>query len=140
MEEVRARQFDVQEVIDLAGEAIQHLYHAKEGLHSARDWGIADVFCGGVIITTLKQQKINDARVEIAYADEALRILQSRIQDQFEVRNISFEMSRLATLADYIFDNPITDLYIQNQINEASNQVDEVIQHTEELIRRVYDL
>ena len=140
MEEVRARQFDVQEVIDLAGEAIQHLYHAKEGLHSARDWGIADVFCGGVIITTIKQQKMYDARVEIAYADEALRILQSRLRNQMEVRNIQFEMSRLANIADYIFDNPITDLYIQKEITDARSQVDEVIQHTEELIRRVYTL
>ena len=81
-----------------------------------------------------------DARVEIAYADEALRILQSRLRNQMEVRNIQFEMSRLANIADYIFDNPITDLYIQKEITDARSQVDEVIQHTEELIRRVYTL
>lgn len=131
---------DIEYAVDLVNEATAHLYRAREVLNAARSWGIVDIVGGGIAITAIKHQRINDAKVEIVYANEALRQLQMVWTKPLNLEAITLEIGQLATIADFIFDNPLTDIYVQNQILVAKDQVERVIYQTEQLIDSIYSV
>ena len=114
--------------------ALNNLRACKLNLDSARAWGIVDICGGGIFVTMMKQTKLEEA---INLLRTAMRHLQSfrRENDHTDYVHQDFlRLGEFAISADYLLDNPITDIYVQSRINDLRKRVDEAIISMEYLL------
>ena len=71
MNEMEAR--EIRQAIDAADNALDHLRSARRYLDSAGNWGLLDMFGGGLISGFMKHSKMSDAEREIDDARYALQ-------------------------------------------------------------------
>ena len=117
------------DVINAGNNALMHLRAAKRDLDSAVGWGIIDVFCGGIFVTTIKQTKMEDANEHIR---KAMRNLQRFRSNNVDYVNMDYmRLSDAAIAFDFILDNPIVDLYVQSKIESLRCRVIEAIRRLE---------
>lgn len=129
MNEVERR--EIQEAIDAADDAIQHLYSARKYLNSAGNWGLVDIFGGGLISGLFKHGKMASAENEIGEAKRALQRFSRELQD---VRGYSsIHINDFLTFADFFFDGIIADVIVQSKISEAKRQCDEGIRQVADI-------
>jgi len=64
---------EVAEAVNAANDALYYLSNAEEVLNKARNWGIADIMGGGMIITAVKRQKMREAQNELRKAKNAMQ-------------------------------------------------------------------
>ena len=65
-----SQRIEIEEAIAAADEALYHLNIAKKNLKSAGNWGLYDMFGGGVISGLIKHGKMESAEEEIELANE----------------------------------------------------------------------
>ena len=114
--------------------ALNNLKAAKADLDCARGWGIIDICGGGLFVTMIKQTKMEEATEHLK---TSMRYLQSYRRDNDSTDYVHQDYLRLgefATSADYLLDNPITDIYVQARINSLRKRVDEAIVNMEFLL------
>ncbi len=129
MNEVERR--EIQEAIDAADDAIQHLYSARKYLNSAGNWGLVDIFGGGLISGLFKHGKMASAENEIGEAKRALQRFSRELQDVSGYSSI--HISDFLTFADFFFDGIIADVIVQSKISEAKRQCDEGIRQVADI-------
>ena len=131
--------FQPYDLIRTADRALEHLYNADSLLSSARNWGLADIFGGAIFITLAKRKKMDQAQEEMnaarKYINQLLRDLDVSSRNQY----FNFEFEGPSLFFDYIGD-VISDLYVQNKIEKARNQVLETIDKVEAIRKRLYEL
>ncbi|MCR4787564.1 MAG: hypothetical protein K5888_03165 [Lachnospiraceae bacterium] len=120
-----AERREIQEAIDAADEALYHLYSARKYLNSAGNWGLLDIFGGGLISGLIKHGKMSDAENEIEKAKYALQKFSKELRDISGYSSIHID--DFLTIADFIFDGVLTDFWVQSKINKAKDQCDEAI-------------
>lgn len=119
----------------LAGEAaLLSLKKAKENLNSARNWGIYDLVGGGFFSSLVKHSKMNDANQYILDAKNKLDKFARELKDVESIRHINLDTSDLVGFSDVFFDNILADVLMQDRINKARNQIDEIIYKVEGII------
>ena len=114
--------------------ALNNLKAAKADLDCARGWGIVDIVGGGLLVTMIKQTKMEQAQEHL---QATMRYLQKYRGDNDYTDYIHqdyLRMGEFATYTDYILDNPITDIYVQARINSLRKRVDEAIVNMEFLL------
>jgi len=107
--------------------ALNDLKTAKAELECARRWGIVDICGGGILVTMLKQSKMEDA---VGHIRMAMRHLQKfrRENDLTDYVHQDFlQLGEFAASSDYLLDNPISDIYVQAKINSLRIRVTEAI-------------
>lgn len=129
MNEVERR--EIQEAIDAADDAIQHLYSARKYLNSAGNWGLVDIFGGGLISGLFKHGKMASAENEIGEAKRALQRFSRELQDVSGYSSI--HINDFLTFADFFFDGIIADVIVQSKISEAKRQCDEGIRQVADI-------
>ena len=72
---------EVAEAVNAANDALYYLTNADEMLSKARNWGIADIMGGGIIITAIKRQRMQEASREIDKAKRSLSVLKKELGD-----------------------------------------------------------
>lgn len=110
-----------------ARKALNNLKACKTNLDSARAWGVVDILGGGIFVTMIKQNKMEEA---IGHLQMAMRHLQyfRRENDLTDYVHQDFlRLGEFATSSDYLLDNPITDIYVQTRINGLRKRVEEAI-------------
>ena len=117
------------DVINAGNNALMHLRAAKRDLDSAVGWGIIDVLCGGIFVTTIKQTKMEDANEHIRKAMRSLQRFRSNNVDY--VNKDYLRLGDAAIAFDFILDNPIVDLYVQTKIESLRCRVIEAIRRLE---------
>ena len=122
---------EIDEAVNAANDALYYLGNAEEKLKSARNWGIADILGGKMIISAVKQSKIQDAEEEVDNACRALKKLNKELGDVGEFYEIDSNISGLLSAIDVFMDNPITDLMAQSRINDTLNKVKHAIAQVE---------
>ena len=133
MNEVERR--EIQEAIDAADVAIQHLYSARKYLNSAGNWGLVDIFGGGLISGMLKHGKMASAENEIEEARRALQRFSRELQDVSGYSSIHID--DFLKFADFFFDGFIADMMVQSKIRKAQDQIDDAINRVETLLCRL---
>lgn len=131
---------EVAEAVNAANDALYHLYNADEVLAKARNWGIADIMGGGMIITAIKRKRMREAQDEISKAQRSLKVLNRELLDLDGYFQVSTEMDDFLGVADYLFDNFMTDMLSQSRINSARNQVQDAIAQVEGILDALSDL
>ncbi|MDM8300656.1 hypothetical protein [Collinsella tanakaei] len=127
------RQREIEEAVQAADEALEHLYRARDLLHSARNWGAFDIFAGGFISSLVKRGKMSDAQDELDDARGALARLSRELRDIDGIGGLDLAGGGLSFAADVFFDNAFFDLYVQGQIDDARYHVNRAIKQVEDV-------
>ena len=122
------------EAINAANDALYYLGRADEILNKARNWGIADIMGGGMLITAVKRQRMREASEEINRARSALSQLNDELLDLNQYFTLDIGLDDFLSAADYIFDNFFTDMMSQSRINTARSQVQDAIAQVEGIL------
>ena len=124
-----------QEAIDAGERALDSLYGVRKELESAGNWGLLDMFGGGMFTTFVKHSKMNDAQRYMERAKRDLAAFSRELADVSETLNIN--SGDFLTFADYFFDGFVADMMVQSRIRDAQRQVDDAIYRMESILSRL---
>ena len=124
-----------QEAIDAGERALDSLYGVRKELESAGNWGLLDMFGGGMFTTFVKHSKMNDAQRYMERAKRDLAAFSRELSDVSETLNIN--SGDFLTFADYFFDGFLADMMVQSRIHDAQRQVDDAIYRVESILSRL---
>lgn len=124
-----------QEAIDAGERALDSLYGVRKELESAGNWGLLDMFGGGMFTTFVKHSKMNDAQRYMERAKRDLAAFSRELADVSETLNIN--TSDFLSFADYFFDGFLADMMVQSRIHDAQRQVDDAIYRVESILSRL---
>ena len=124
-----------QEAIDAGERALDSLYGVRKELESAGNWGLLDMFGGGMFTTFVKHSKMNDAQRYMERAKLDLAAFSRELADVSETLNIN--TGDFLSFADYFFDGFLADMMVQSRIHDAQRQVDDAIYRVESILSRL---
>ena len=124
-----------QEAIDAGERALDSLYGVRKELESAGNWGLLDMFGGGMFTTFVKHSKMNDAQRYMERAKRDLAAFSRELADVSETLNIN--SGDFLTFVDYFFDGFVADMMVQSRIRDAQRQVDDAIYRVESILSRL---
>ena len=103
-----------------AGErALTSLKTAQNQLNGARNWGLFDMFGGGMLSSMIKHSKINDASRYMENAKRDLQVFQRELRDVNIPLDLRMEVGSFLSFADFFFDGFVADYLVQSKISEA---------------------
>ena len=118
---------EVREAVAAGERALGSLRNAQKCLDGAKNWGIVDMLGGGLVSSLVKRSKMDEAKAD-------LRKFQKELRDVSVSMDLRMEIGSFLSFADVFFDNLFVDVMVQSKINEARDQVDEVIARVESLL------
>lgn len=130
-------QKECREALDAGNRALNSLKNAKACLDSARNWGIFDMLGGGLLSSLVKRSKISDAQSLMDRARNDLRSFSRELDDVQMSGQLDVEINDFIGFADLLWDNFLVDWMMQDRINNARSQVDEVIRRVEQIVGRL---
>ena len=131
---------EVMEAIQAGERALESLKRAGNELNSARNWGIVDMFGGGLVTDIFKHSKMNRA---VQYMEEArrdLRIFQRELKDVHVPMEFRMEVGSFLSFADFFFDGIVADYLVQSKIAEARAQVEDAQSRVQYLLTDLGEL
>ena len=131
---------EICEAIDAADRALIYLDRASHSLNKAGNWGLVDLFGGGLLTTMFKHSHMNDAQRELEQARQAVRRFSRELQDVHQVINIDLNTGDFLSFADYFFDGFVADWMVQSRINDAKRQVADAIRQVERIRDRLHGM
>jgi len=132
-------QKEKREAVDAGYRALDSLRAARENLDSAKNWGLWDMFGGGLISTMLKQSKMDSSKQNMERAKYDLHRFSQELRDVSISYDLDIEMGDFLSFADWFFDGFFVDWMVQDRINKAREQVSEAIRQVEDILRRLND-
>ncbi|MCR5755564.1 MAG: hypothetical protein K6G30_12235 [Acetatifactor sp.] len=120
---------EIREAIEAADNALEHLRSARRYLDSASNWGLLDLFGGGLISGFMKHSKMSDAEHELDNARYALQRFSKELRDVSGYSSI--HIGDFLTFADFFFDGFVADILVQSKISDGKRQCDEAIRRVE---------
>lgn len=138
-------QREIDEALDAADLAIAHLDSAITALRSAGGLGGLDLLGGGLLVSMAKHGRLDEAQRRLTDAQHALHIFYRELGDVVGgvAQDPDSAIGPLAQTLDVLFDNFLTDLFVQSRIDRtlqatraAREQVDEA---RKELLRLAAD-
>ncbi|MCC8046641.1 MAG: hypothetical protein LIP12_14330 [Clostridiales bacterium] len=115
---------EIREAITAANRALDSLENAQHELKGAKNWGLLDLFGGGMVTTMLKHGRMDKAQRQIEDAKYYLQVLKKELRDIDIPMNINVEVGSFLSFADLFFDGMVADWLVQSRINDAIRQVD----------------
>ncbi len=137
---VSAELKETEEALAAATSALEALGRVDSLLSSASSWSTYDTFFGGgVISSSIKHSRLDEAARAANAADHALTKLRSELAD---VQGGAAVMPGLAIgeftrFADVWFDNIFSDLSVRGRIKDAQANVEELIRKVRQLHARL---
>ena len=132
-------QKEKREAVDAGYRALDSLRAARENLDSAKNWGLWDMFGGGLISTMLKQSKMDSSKQNMERAKYDLHRFSQELRDVSISYDLDIEMGDFLSFADWFFDGFFVDWMVQDRVNKAREQVSEAIRQVEDILRRLND-
>ena len=116
---------EIQEAIEAADVALDHLERAKRCLSSASGWGLFDTLGGGFISGLIKHSKMSDAENEIDKAKRALEKFSKELRDVDGYSSV--HINGFLTFGDLFCDGFLMDVIVQSQIGKAKRECENAI-------------
>lgn len=120
--------------IDKGEKAKACLEEALDALNSASNWGILDIFRGGMFTTFVKHSRIDRARDYIYQSREYLWEFKRELSGG---EYINIDIGSFLTFADFFWDGLFADILVQSRINDAKRQVSSVIADLDRVLSRL---
>lgn len=118
---------ELKEAIDAGERALNSLKCAKSRMDSAKNWGLFDMFGGGMLSSMVKHSQMRNATSYMEDAKRDLQIFQRELQDINVSMNLKIEVGSFLTFADFFFDGIFADYLVQCKIEEAREQINDAI-------------
>ena len=129
---------EIREAIQAGEAALSSLKNAREKLDSAKNWGIFDIVGGGFVSSLIKHSRMDDGQEYMEEAKQNLRRFEKELQDvslsDSFARSSSIDISSFVRFADSFFDNMILDFYVQSQIRQTLDAVENAIRQVEDIL------
>lgn len=119
---------EIREAITAGERALFSLKKAEEKLISASNWGLWDIFGGGLISGIAKHSKMNEASSYMEEAKRNLFVFQKELRDVNGTYDLRLDIGGFLSFADFFFDGVIADYLVQRKINDVKVQVHDAIQ------------
>ncbi len=130
---------ELREAIQAGREVLYHLDGVSKALNSASNWGLWDMFGGGLFVTWAKHSRLNDAKQQIRKAQDACRTFARELRDVQMHLDINLEMDGFLKFADYFFDGFLADIMVQSRINSMRDDVNRQRAYIESTLWRLED-
>lgn len=127
----------MKEAMDAGERALATLKSAQEKLNSASNWGVFDMFGGGLFSTIMKRSKMTDAQNLMETAKMDLKLFQKELKDVNVPLDLRIEVGSFLSFADFFFDGFVADYLVQSKISEAKEQVSDAIFRVEQILREL---
>ena len=128
---------EIQEAIQAGMAAHRALEEMQRDLDGAENWGVWDMMGGGIMSTFAKHGCLDDAQDAAYEARRALSRFRTELADVSSDQVPDVELGDFSVFADYFFDGLFADLFVQNHIREAQEQVRAVTARVERLVSRL---
>ncbi|MCQ2507627.1 MAG: hypothetical protein MJ097_02420 [Dorea sp.] len=125
------------EAVDAGERALESLYAARKELNSARNWGLFDLFGGGMISSLIKHSKMENAQACLERAKRDLCKFSKELRDVNTYEGIDIQTGDFLTFADFFFDGFVADFLVQSKINKARTQIDDAIVRIEDILNQL---
>jgi len=118
---LQERRKELLESMAAGDEAVRTMEEVREALRSAGAWGTWDIMAGGLIATSMKHGRLNEARRAAGRARRTIARFEAELADvQGPLReSLEVEVGEFLTFADYFFDGLIADLSVQSKISRT---------------------
>lgn len=130
-------QREIDEAIRAGQQARDSLLKAKDCLKSAGNWGLLDMFGGGLFTTFVKRTRMNDAEQLVQQARSDLKRFGKELADVESIADFHVETGNFLTFADYFLDSFLMDWLVQSKIRDAQKQVDDAIEKVEYILQQL---
>ena len=131
---------EIDEAIRAGQRARDSLLKAKDCLKSAGNWGLLDMFGGGMFITFVKRSRMKDAEQMVQQARNDLKQFRKELTDVDSIAEFHVETGGFLTFADYFLDSFLMDWLVQSKIQDAKRQVEDAIERVEKILRQLEGL
>ena len=128
---------EMKEALDAGERALSSLRKAQEKLNSAGNWGLFDMFGGGLFSTIMKRSKMDDAQQLMEAAKSDLKRFQRELKDVNLSLDLRMEVGSFLSFADFFFDGFVADYLVQSKISEAKEQVSDAIVRVEQILNEL---
>lgn len=125
---------EMKEAMDAGERALSSLRSAQEKLNSAGNWGLFDMFGGGLFSTMIKRSKMDDAQNLMEAAKTDLKRFQKELKDVNIPLDLRMEVGSFLSFADFFFDGFVADYLVQTKISDAKDQVSDAIIRVEQIL------
>lgn len=127
----------MKEALNAGERALSSLRKAQEKLNSAGNWGLFDMFGGGLFSTIMKRSKMDDAQQLMEAAKTDLKRFQRELKDVNIPLDLRMEVGSFLSFADFFFDGFVADYLVQSKISEAKEQVSDAIVRVEQILNEL---
>lgn len=128
---------EMKEAMEAGERALSTLRYAQEKLNSAGNWGIFDMFGGGLFSTIMKRSKMDEAQNLMESAKMDLQRFQKELRDVHIPFDLKMEVSSFLSFADFFFDGFVADYLVQSKISDAKTQVADAIYKVEQILNEL---
>lgn len=128
---------EMEGALDAGERALSSLRTAQEKLNSAGNWGLFDMFGGGLFSTIMKRSKMDDAQQLMEAAKTDLKRFQRELKDVNIPLDLRMEVGSFLSFADFFFDGFVADYLVQSKISEAKEQVSDAIIRVEQILNEL---
>ena len=128
---------EMKEAIDAGERALRSLRNAQEKLNSAGNWGLFDMFGGGLFSTMMKRSKMDNATRLMEDAKRDLKQFQRELRDVNVPLDLKMEVGSFLSFADFFFDGFVADYLVQSKISDAKEQVSDAIIRVEQILNEL---
>lgn len=116
---------------------VSALARAEDKLGSAANWGTYDMLGGGIISTSIKHSRIDEAKDAIYEARHLLNRLMAELKDVDHASDLTIDISGMEKFADYFFDGLLTDWIVQGKIKASHERVKQQLDQANKLHRQL---
>ncbi len=131
---------EIEEAFNAGTDVLESLDRSLKSLGSASNWGVFDMFAGGLITTAVKHSKVDDAAAEAEEAQHRLRLFNAELADVQITNDICFETGGFLKFADFFFDGLIVDWFMQKRIHESAYSIEDVKKQVIETMNKLDEL
>tara|TARA_R110002073_G_scaffold335442_4_gene527429 strand:+ start:169 stop:1107 length:939 start_codon:yes stop_codon:yes gene_type:complete len=133
--DLTADQKELDEAVEAGQFALQSVERIRDTLASAANWGVLDMFGGGMLTTMAKHSKIDAAKDQARIAQRRLLRFEEELADADERLQVSLQIDGFSKFADYFFDGLISDWIVQSKIQKAKAECSRIISRVKAAMR-----
>lgn len=125
---------EIREAKDAGNQALYSLRNVQRMLNSAGNWGLLDMFGGGLLSGMMKHSKISNANQQMEQAKYQLKSFQKELNDIDVPGDFGVNVGDFLMFADFFFDGLVADWMVQSKIGDAKRQVSDAIYKIEKIM------
>lgn len=128
---------EIMEAIEASTDVKEILLRAVNSLKSAEGWGTWDILGGGILATSIKHDKVDEARDYVSQAQRLLNRFAKELADINISKDMNIDISVFESFSDYFFDGLISDWVVQDKIENSLYNVQHIYQQMCRIIRKL---